>query len=79
MERAVSPLLKSLPGRGRVPAKRVKDLKAGDVILRPIGGSAIVERIVRGFKGDWLTLRGLDWDYTITVWKRKGTLVGMAT
>ena len=72
-------LLKSLPGRGKVPAKRVKDLAAGDTVLRPTGGSAKVERIVRGLKGDWLTLMGLDWDYTITVWKRKGTLVAVAT
>lgn len=75
----MSPLLKRLPGRGKVPAKRVKDLKAGDVIIRPMGGSAAIERIVRGIKGDWLTLYGLDWDYAITVWKRKGTLVGVAT
>lgn len=71
-------ILKALPGRGRLPSKKVRDLKEGDKIQRPTGGAAIVERVVGGLKGHWLTLRGLDWDYTITVWKRKGTRVAVA-
>ena len=55
---------------GRLPAKLVRDLKAGDVILRASRGKARVVAVTHGIKSAWLRIAGSEVPFETVIWKR---------
>ena len=73
----MKPLRKRLQGRGWHPAKRARDLKAGDVVLTAHKGSAVVNDVSLGLKVAHFHLEGKDRPYTVNVWRRLASLVAV--
>lgn len=70
-------MTRNIPGRGRYPAKRAADVRPGDVVVGILGRSR-VESVKVGMKVVWLRLRGIDIDYSINVWRRRGKWMAVA-
>lgn len=70
-------LTKRVPGIGHLPAKRVKDLIPGDVIVRPYLPPMEVKDIRIGDYNAFLRLEGVDRPIHVGIWKRLGTVVAI--
>ena len=68
---------KRVAGRGWYPAKRVQDLRPGDVLVRPYKAEAVVREIRLGDYNAFLRLEGVDRPFHIGIHKRLGTLVAV--
>lgn len=71
-------LTKRVAGRGYLPAKRVKDLAPGDVIVRPYLPLMRVADIRLGDYNAFLRLEGVDRPIHVGIWKRLKTVVAVA-
>ena len=70
-------LTKRVSGRGYFPAKRVKDLKPGDVLIRPYLPAMEVKDVRLGDYNAFLRLEAVDGPAHIGVWKRLETVVAI--
>ena len=66
-----------VPGKGYLPAKRVKDLQPGDVIVRPYLPLMEVKDIRLGDYNAFLRLEGVDRPVHVGIWKRLNTVVAI--
>lgn len=71
-------LTRRVPGRGYLPAKLVKDLIPGDVIIRPYLPPMRVADIRLGDYNAFLRLEGVDRPIHVGIWKRLKTVVAVA-
>lgn len=67
-----------VPGKGYLPAKRVKDLRQGDVIIRPYLPPMRVADIRLGDYNAFLRLEGIDRPIHVGIWKRLNTVVAIS-
>lgn len=71
-------LTKRVPGKGYLPAKRVMDLKPGDIIVRPYVPAMVVKEVRLGDYNAFLRLEGVDRPVHVGIWKRLGTVVAVS-
>ena len=71
-------LTKRVAGKGYLPAKRVRDLRRGDVIVRPYLPFMRVADIRLGDYNAFLRLESVDGPAHIGIWKRLNTLVAIS-
>lgn len=70
-------LTRRVAGKGYLPAKRVKDLVVGDVIVRPYVPAMRVADIRLGDYNAFIRLEGVDSPARVGIWKRLGTVVAI--